>query len=802
MDERNRRRRGPQPELRKPPTKKKRTETDEQNARKVKFRVFRIVFLACLAYLSYQILAIKQENGDEYEQNALRQLVDRSTGDRVILPNRGAIMDRNNQALALSSTVYDIYIDVRTLLSYESDKARELYLAKTDDEKKEIADRQTRTLEIIHQVLGVAYGVENMDMDSLRANLAIDPKTGRPVFDSYYRVIAQNVKRAAAIALEDALAEEGLRHVYKDEDTERKYVYDNLASSLLGFQRGDTSWGLEQQYNAALTGVPGRVFNAFGESGTVESERVPPVEGNTLITTLDLAMQQYAERVCEKYAKLYEAPYAGAIIMDPYTAEIYAIAQYPTFNLNAPADVSYINKEEYAQTWGDLPMDDMLLNLNTIWTNFNLTTAFEPGSIYKPITVASALEEGVIKTTDTFYCGGSYDVNGIPLPCHNLLGHGEQTLEQSIANSCNVAMMQIAEKLGREKFHAYKNAFGFGDRTGIDLPYEAFGRLHPYSQFHAVELAVASFGQRFTCTAMQAITSFCATINGGNVMRPYVVSQVVDENGRIIDENKPLVQRRVVSQATSDFLRLAMESTISAEGTGRRAVIDGWAIGGKTATGEQGIKDTEDYSYTVSFITYFPVENPQYAVLALIHHVPEYQYEDNNASAAAMVKELMLDIIKYKAIPPSYDASDATLLASDTLLMSDYIGKPIDEATRLLNQTGLDYELVGGSCAVVTGQFPASGSRISHETTVFLTAGTVEGAELVELPSVLGLEVPQAEALLAAAGFTPYIVTPVADSAENQGAIEAPVTTAVITKQMPEAGIKLLRGSEIRLKTE
>ena len=793
--------------LRKPPTRRApKPIKDGSQGRTVKFAIFFIGFVLCLLFLSYRIYAIKHEKGIEYELAALRQLAERTTGDKAILPNRGAIMDRNKQALAISTTVYDIVLDVRTILSYENDEAQARYQRLSSDEKDSIAANRRETLEIIHRVLGTENGVAGVDMETLQGYLSIDPVTGRPARDTFYLIIAQNVPRKAASALTAALKEANLRHVYAEEDTERRYVYDNLASAVLGFMRGDATWGLERQYGAELAGVPGRVFNAFGDTRNVQAERVEPIEGHTIVTTLDLAIQQYAEDVCEKYAKVYGAPYATAIVMDPYTAELYALAQYPSVNLNAPADVSFINKEEYARDWANLPTEDMLNKLNTLWANFNLTSTFEPGSIYKPITVAAALEEGTIRTDQTFYCNGQRWYGETMIPCHKTSGHGWQTLEEALANSCNIAMMEISESLGREDFYSYMLNFGYGDRTGIDLPAEGYGYLHSYSNFHTIEMAVASFGQRFTCTAMQAITSFCATINGGNVMRPYIVSQVVDERGQVVLENKPLVQRQVISRETSDYLRTAMESVISPTGTGWRAVIDGWAIGGKTATGEQGLKDSDDYSYSLSFITYFPVDKPQYAVLVLLHQVSEEEY-DNGATPGNMAKELMLDIIKYKAIPPSYDVGDAALLSNDMLIIEDYTGQSIAEATRGLNRLGLDYELVGGSCAVVTGQFPAGSKRIPKGSTVILTVGPQEGVALAEVPDVVGLEVSQAEALLTAAGFGPFVVFP--DASNASAAADSPDATdsttpppSVVLTQSPEAGVRAMPGTEVRLKAE
>ena len=776
----------------------------------MKFIILLIGFIACLLFLCYQIIMIKREKGIEYEMAALRQLVDNTTGDQVILPNRGAIMDRNKQALAISSTVYDIVLDVRTILSYETENAQQRFQARPQDEKDTILQKRQQTLEIIHQVLAVENGIEGITMESLQGYLAIDPEKNRPAYDTFYLIIAQNVPRNIATALTSALKEQELRHVYAMEDTERKYIYNNLSSAVLGFIRGDASWGLELQYDALLAGVPGRLFNAFGETGSVQSERVPPVEGHTLITTLDLAIQQSAERICEKYAKMYDAPYSTAIVMNPNTAELYAMAQYPSVNLNAPSDLSFINKEEYATGWANLPDQELADKLNSIWANFNLTSTFEPGSIYKPLTVAAALEEGVLRTDQTFVCNGELWYGETRIPCHKLDGHGTQTLEQALANSCNVAMMEIAEKLGRESFYEYLTSFGYGDRTGIDLPGENFGRLHAYDNFRTVELAVASFGQRFTCTPIQAITSFCATINGGNVMRPYIVAQVVNEKGQVIQETKPLVQRRIISKETSDYLRTAMEAVMRPTGTGRKAVIEGWAIGGKTATGQQGIPGSDDYAFSLSFITYFPVENPQYAVLVLLHNVSEEIYDNGAASAAGMSKELMLDIIKYKAIPPSYELGESTLQMTNSLLMENYIGMTVAETTKRLNALHLDYELIGGSCALVTGQFPLPNARIPENTLIFLTAEPQDGVTLVEVPEVTEMESAQAAALLSAAGFVPHIVIIDETALSPAPATEAPETAetptpippGIVQKQSPEAGIRAMQGTEVRLKVQ
>jgi len=802
MDSNNRRPAQPRSSSeRSPARQKKKKLLNEQQLRKTKLYVFLFAFIVAMGFLSYKIYQLKSDHGNNYTARVLDQLLERDSLNQTLTAKRGAILDRNRQPLAVSTLTYDIILDVRTLMNFESETSKKSYASKSAEEKQKIQQNRLRTLEIIHQVLSVNYGFANLDMETLQSYIVADSNTLEPTYNTMHLILARQVPRKAAVELTDALKAEKLSHVYALDTYKREYLHDNLASAVLGFIRNANSWGLERQYNDLLTGTPGRTFGIFGEAGSVEVERVEPTNGYSLITTLDLTIQQSAERICEKYAELYDAPFASAIVMNPHTAELYALAQYPSVNLNAPDDVSFINKESYAATWDTLPESEKFDNLDSIWANFNVSSTFEPGSIYKPMTVAAALEEGLIRTDQTFFCNGERWYGNTRVPCHKEGGHQEQTLEEAIANSCNVAMMEIAEALGRETFYAYLLNFGYGERTSIDLPAESIGVLHPYQNFHTVELAVASFGQRFNCTPMQALTSFCSIINGGNVMRPYVVSQVIDDNGQIISENKPLIQRKVISKKTSDYLRKAMEAVIQPTGTGRKAAIEGWAIGGKTATGQQGIPGSDDYAFSLSFITYFPVENPQYAVLVLLHNVSEEIYDDGAASAAAMSKELMLDIIKYKTIPPTYPIADAAAHSTESITMEDFTGKSVAEVTKRLNALNLDYDLVGGNCAVVTSQFPLGGMSVPTSTTVFLTAGSQEGVALVEVPNVTAMTVAEATTALEALGLSPYVVSTDIDDAPTASPADAGISKTIET-QMPEPGIRVMYGTEIRLKTD
>lgn len=730
-----------------------------------KFWLVRTAFLGVAIFLCWKIIEIKSEYGNEYERRALAQLINSGIeSDKAIVPNRGAIMDRNKKALAVSSTVYNVYIDIRVLVQRDEEV-------------------QQDTLEKVNQVLGIP-------METLQELLKMDGNGKKAVLDTNFHYLAKGISFQTGKELE-AL---NPACVYLEDDTKRTYPYNNLASSVVGFVRGDSAWGLESWYNTQLSGKPGRIFRAYDQGGTINTNRYEAEEGYMLVTTLDMKMQQDAERLTEKYGKLYEAPNASMIVMNPNTGEILALAQYPNFNLNDPMNVSGINSEEYVQEWLNLSENEQLERLFKVWANFNISSTFECGSIYKPITVAAALEEGIISLDDTFYCSGVREVAGWPIHCHKRTGHGQQTLDEALANSCNVAMMQIADRTGRDIFYKYQTDFGYGEKTGIDLPGEEAGIIFSIDRLNASELATSSFGQRFNCTPIQAITSFAAVINGGYLLKPYLVSQIVDVKGNITTDNKPTIVRKVISGETSDYLRQTLEKVVSPNGTGWKAVIDGYAIGGKTGTGEQGARE-EDDTHSLSFIAYLPVDDPQYLVMALVNRVEPEIYNDGEATAAYMLQEMLQEIIKDKGIQPSYNIVKPDFTLDDTIyVVEDYTGKPINEVTRKLNSNGISYELIGSAGSIISAQHPAAGTKVTKKATVFLTIANDEASELISIPDVTGLEISEAEALLAAAGFEAIV------SVETTGDDNTGTALPKVYEQMPEAGVKLPAGAQVKIR--
>ncbi|MDR1705366.1 MAG: PASTA domain-containing protein [Clostridiales bacterium] len=736
-----------------------------------KFISMLLICVGMLAFLCYRVIWWKNEMGPEFEIQAINNLINFSSGNESsVVPLRGSILDRNRQTLAYSSLVCKVFVDVIKMDDrYQKDN---IEIA----EKK----RKTNRVETAIADASLILGYPEADIWALMEK-GPDGKL-LPENNTYYKVIMTGVAPETALALK----EKNPHDIYIEEDAVRSYRYDVFASQTLGFIRGDSSWGLEAHYNRELAGVPGRSFRTYDSSDrSVVSERVEPEEGLTAITTFDLGIQQIAEENAVKYGLEHGAEYTSVIVMEPDTAGIVAMASYPSFSLNAPMDPAYITNPAIAAEWSLLEPNSRELadQFDTIWKNFNITNTFEPGSIFKPITVAAALEEGIISPNDRFFCAGSLTYAGYEIHCSNRNGHGDISLRQAVAYSCNCALMQIAEKMGRDLFYKYQHDFGYGQRTGIDLPAEesAAALLHPLSGLNASELATASFGQTFKCTPIQAITGFCALINGGNLYKPYVVSQTVNRKNAVVYDRKPELVRKILSRETSDYMRDVMLDTLE-YGTGARAKVAGYAIGGKSGTAEQGRDSDPDYHEAASFIGYFPADKPQYVVLTII-----YRPAGVTPSASYMFMETVMDIISYKRIPPS----SATATSGKT--MEDYRNWPVWQAMERLNALGIDFGLVGSEGTVVSGQFPNPGEQIAQNATVYLMIDPyAEGEALAEVPDLSGLTALEAETAITAAGFTPVISYESNDNTYKE--------YNWVYAQMPEPFIMISPGSQIRIK--
>ena len=718
----------------------------------VKLTIILLFLLAAFAVLLSRVVYFKEVHGQEYETVAKTQQVNKY--DTIISPNRGSIVDRNKYALAVSTTVYNIVMDVRVLADYSE-------------------ETQENTVNALSQVL-------ELDSNELKSYLVKNPATGKPALDTNWKVLKKGCDKEVKAELESM----NIKGVVYEKDTKRSYPTGTTAAQTIGFIR-DVSWGIEKYYGKYMEGTPGRSFITYDSTGNVNAIEMDAKDGSTVVTTLDYIIQQYAEDAVKQAMESYNPENAAVMVMNPNTGEVLAMAQGPTFDPNNPATPIYLDNEEFKEKWEAMSDDEKYEYLNGTWKNFNVSSTYEPGSIFKPITAAAALEEGIIKPDETFYCSGSTIVADRTIACHLKSGHGTLDLEHALAESCNMAMINIAQKLGASKFYKYQKEFGFGEKTNIDLPGEvsASALMYTEERINATELATMSFGQSFNCTSIQALTAFSALINGGNIMKPYVVSQIIDSSGAVVLENKPELVRKVISKETSDIIKKYLVTTIET-GTGKKARIEGYTFGGKTGTAEQGVRGSNEH--TVSFIGYLPADNPEYIVMAVIHK-PE-SYADGVTTAAPMMKSMMENIIKYKSIEPSATSDEGSSKSSTKVTVGDYKDRSLFDVLYELDSAGLSYEVVGTG-SMITRQVPAAGTEVERGSKLLIYVTKAEGEETgTKVPDVRGLSYSEAVSEINGAGLSAVIT-----GDEENGTVNS---------QKPAYGLYVEEGSEVTLNFE
>ncbi len=752
----------------------------EEKLMKNKTNLFRFIVVSMIFFLIGRISYIQLVHGYEYEQASVVQPTTKNT-EQVLTASRGDMIDRNGKLLASSSSFYRVYIDIY-IINQEDEKLED---TNKDKNKKEVA----KALEEILEVDG---------------NEVLSYFTREDLLNSKYHVIKDNVAYSVAKELRNYKTEDGnnLIGVHLEETNIRMYTYKSLASQTIGFISGDggsNNWGLENYYDTELTGIPGRYFTSYDGSRNVINNEIEPIKGNTLALTLDYELQQYTDELAAKYGIQHGAENASIIVMGVDSGEILAMSEYPTFDNNKPGETGFFNDPTFQERFDLLAEDDPERGdmIYKVWKNFNISNTFEPGSIYKPLVVAAAIDENIIAPHDTFQCDGflEYDVDDkiLPIKCwiynDSGTGHGIQNVEEVLSNSCNVGMMKIGEKMGRKVFSKYQVDFGFGTKTGIDLVgEEGIDVIYKEENINIIELVTGSFGQGFNATALQNLVAFNASINGGILYKPYVVSQIIDEKGKVIKHNEPEVVKKVISKTTSDYIRRSLLSVVT-EGTGKSLAIEGYSIGGKTATGEQGVRG--DGEYTVSFIGYIPVENPQYIAIGVIDKPSDY--ETNRTSAVPMMREVFLKLINYYKIPNDLEIS--TLSDKNNVeLVSDYTGKEVISIARELNNKNYNYILVG-SGDIIKSQMPSPNSVITDSTSIFLYLEESDNApNLVEIPDIVGLNEEQSIELLEAANLS-YTVIKELSEEENTENEE----NYVVREQIPTTGAKVPAGTEIKV---
>lgn len=722
-----------------------------------RFAFILFAFFAAFALMFGRVLYMKVVHGAEYEAAAKNQQINRY--DITIPPNRGSILDRNNQVLAISTTVYNVALD-------------SLQLAEVAQQYPEEQEKTLTTL--------CEYFPE-LDYNTLKQYVTINPETGELYMNNHWKYLVKGIERSVKEELEAM----NLKGVYFEKSSKRSYPLNSSACHLVGFTRGDAQWGLEGYYNSYMEGTPGRSFILYNGADSVVHQDYDAKDGDTIITTIDYNIQKIAEEVVAETAAEWSAKNVAAMVMDPYTGEVYAMAESHSFDLNNPNEIpEWETDTKYTENWDQLSSEEQLNYLNTMWKNFCVSDTYEPGSIFKPMLVAAALEEGVITPNSSFQCNGYTDIGGYRIKCHLVSGHGNINVEQIMAQSCNMGVIQIANLLGADKFYEYQREFGFGDYTGIDLPGEAAGQLHSKESIGPTELATMSFGQTFNCTSIQVIAAFSSLINGGNLVKPHVVSQIVDADGNVVLENDTEVVRRVISEKTSAYMRTALKATVE-NGLAKKLQIDGYSIGCKTGTAEQGSRTNDDL-WALSNMSYFPAENPKYIVFTVINQPSDYV--EGVQTPTPMTKKLIEGIIKYDNLEPTQPVEDeANLSQNKTVTVADYTDSVIFDVIGDLDGKELTYKVVGNGNTVVN-QVPKGGTTVDVGSEVILyVQRSEEDTGTVSVPNVVGKNYEQAETTLTNAGFT------VAFEGDQSG---------TVTAQDPKYGVSVAKGSEVMLTLE
>ena len=753
--------------------RRERRERQERTSKQLIFRrtVILMVVFGMLTFipLGWKLWDIAIVHHEEYQRRQLQQ----STRDVEVKSSRGMILDAKGNIMAMSATVYNLILSPLDLINGFDQKDYKNADGTADVQAYEAAIQQRRDM-ITDKVCSV------LDLDRETVSKRMEYTW------SQYEVLKKNIEGEQAEELRAFIAENKLGYsLVMTPTTKRYYPLSSVASHVVGFVNDSGgAYGVEAAYEDVLEGVSGRVVTSKTGAGTEiynsYSDYVDAVNGNDITLTLDSNIQRMAEQTLAAGIEKYDIRNGGiCLVMDPKTGAMLGMASSPNYDLNHYGTIydevlnqqaASLKERKYqelkSQNLKDedgKPLTEEELRkkassaavseaLNKQWRNKVLNDTYEPGSTFKSMVLAAALEAGAVSESDTFYCPGYYVVNGRRISCHDHSGHGSQTLAEAVQNSCNPAFMMIGQKLGAEAFYDFFEAFGLKSKTGIDLPGEATGLVWSRDYFTSAEgyqsLATASFGQRFTVSPLQLLTAVSATVNGGYLMQPYVLQSVSDASGNIIRQTEPTVVRQVISEQTSRKAAEILESVVS-EGTGRNAYVAGYRIGGKTGTaeGEVGVKDEE----IVSFVGFAPANDPQVIVL-LYFDTPGRNvsgskygstgyYISGGQMAAPMAGQLIADILDYMGVERQYTQEEAN--AAD-VSVPKVVGYDLTTAQAALKRKNLACRTVGQG-SVVTGQIPAVGATIPGNSTVILYMGEEAPTDQVRVPDLSGLTYDQAK---------------------------------------------------------
>lgn len=688
--------------------------------------------------------------GEELSEKAETQQLK----DTEITAMRGTIYDSNGNVLAQSASVWNVFIDPLNI----KDKQRDLIVDEfanlfgyDADEKKEFYDRTT------HQ--------------------------------NHYELVEKKVENNIKEKLSKFVSKNELGGcIGTEQTTKRYYPYGTLASSVIGFTGADDQGlsGIEAYYDEQLTGKNGRIITAKdAKSNNIANDyetSIAATDGDSIVLTINQTIQYYLEKGLRETMNEYQAKGAYGVVMNCNTGAVLAMSSLPDYDCNEPYKLTYSKDKKAIKKLSDktAKQEAESAAVQNQWRNFTVSDTYVPGSVFKTFVASAALEENVVNLNTTYNCTGSIQVDKYKMKCHYHPGHGTQTLTQGLENSCNPFFITIGQKLGVHNYFKYFDAFGFTQKTNIDLPGEASPQYYKEDQYGIVELSSASFGQTNSLTPIQVCTGLCAIANGGKLLQPYLVSSIADANGKTVKKTQTKEIRQVISADTSEKVRKMMKSVVD-NGTGKNGYVAGYSVGGKTGTstklGES--KNGEGDKYIVSFGAIAPSDDPEIAMLIIVDE--PNQDLGGGALCAPIAAQVTQEAMNVLGIEPKYNDSEMKDLSKQT---PNVVGKSLDEAKKTLEENNLNFVVVGDD-STVTRQCPSGADTIPNGGTVYLYTDDSE-KQTVNVPNFSGLTVNEAKDLASSSNLNIQI----AGNSMSSG-------TVVAYRQSEETQAKVEKGTVV-----
>ena len=719
------------------------------------FVLMLIMGIGMFIVLFFKLYSLQITRHEELQAKAVSQ----QTRSSVVTANRGTIYDASGNILAISSTAETIFLSPKEM----------------NDALNDTENPAAWTKEMVASTLAKILDISEE---------GILKKMTRT--DSMYEVLKYRVDEDIADQVRKFINDNKVKGVYLSTDAKRYYPYGDLAAQVIGFVGTDYTglFGLEAEYDKELQGKSGLVVTAKANQQNdllyEYSQYFDPENGDELQVTLEATVQYYLEKgmsdMCDAYSP---ANGATGIIMDVRNGGILAMASFPNYDLNDFSTVTDKTLQERMER-GELELGDAQ---QLQWRNKALNDTYEPGSTFKILTLSAALEEGLIDMNTTVNCSGSVNISGHTIHCSNKAGHGLQTLEQSVGNSCNPAFISYGLKLGTEKFYQYMRSFGIMSPTGVDLGGEATGVFAADANFTQLDLACYAFGQNFTVTPLALIAAQAACVNGGYLYTPHFAKQITDSDGNVIWQHDDTPVRQVISEETSATVRECLEYVV-ASGTGKNGQVAGYRIGGKTGTADKG--QTGDV--VVSFLCFAPADDPQIMMLITMDTPSRSTgtYVSGGNMVAPTASHIMEEILPYLGIEPSYSAEE--LMGVDTTV-PNVIGMSVDEAKDRLKERGFACK-VEGDGETITDQTPVGGAIIPGKSTVVLYAGAEKSDKMCKVPSLVGRTAAEANTAAANAGLLIRFT----------GTTSSESSTVLVFSQELEAGTEVPAGTVITVR--